>query len=119
MNDPGDPDRALEHGHRRRDDERLRLHRLIAQRLLRNPAETVAIARANLRRWRESMGPQPYYEEWENLLDTHTPQELASLISADDEQGRRLRQSTPFVGVVPRTEGDEIIRRGRPPEDAK
>lgn len=100
---------APHNAHAGRDDEKMRLHRAIAQHLLRDPKRVLAIARANLRRWREQDADTPYYEEWDDLLRTLSVQELADLIVADSEEARRLRQSTPFVGVVPREERDKIL----------
>jgi hypothetical protein len=109
MIDASERFRAPRNAHARRDDEKLRLHRAIAQQLLREPERVLGIAEANLRRWRERDEDTPYYEEWEDLLRTLGVQELAALIVSDSEEARRLRQSTPFVGVVPREERDTIL----------
>jgi hypothetical protein len=95
--------------HARRDEEKMRLHRAVAQQLLRDPEGVLAIARTNLRRWLEQDENTPYYEEWDDLLRTLSVQELADLIVADSEEARRLRQSTPFVGVISREERDKIL----------
>lgn len=100
---------ASQNAHTRRDDEKLRLHRAVARELLRDPERVLAIARTNLRRWRDRNTDAPYYEEWEDLLHTLSVQELAALIVRDSEEARRLRQSTPFVDVVPREERDRIL----------
>lgn len=95
--------------HARRDDEKLRLHHAVARLLLRDPERVLAIARDNLRRWRLDDADAPYYEEWDEILRTRGVHELAEFIVADSEDARRLRQSTPFVGVVPREERDAIL----------
>jgi hypothetical protein len=94
-------DQARSDPHELRDQEKLALHRHIADLLLRDPEVVIARAKANLARWRDSMGSQPYYLEWEDLLARLSPEDVASLITRNDAEGRRLRQSTPFVGVVP------------------
>lgn len=94
--------------HRRRDAEKLDLHRIIAKHLRGDPARVLAIARENLRRWQKA-GAQPYYEEWEQVLATCDVDEIIGLILADNETGRRLRQSTPFTGVVSETERGSVL----------
>lgn len=98
--------------HARRDDEKLRLHRAVARRLLLDPERVLAIARDNLRRWRLDHAAAPYYEEWDEILRTRSVHELAEILVADSEDARRLRQNTPFVGVIPREERDAIFGGG-------
>jgi hypothetical protein len=95
--------------HRLRDKEKLQLHHLIAEHLQRDPERVLGIARTNLARWRERLGPQPYYAEWGDILRTRPPSEIIALITADDDEGRRLRQSTPFVGVAKAEERASIF----------
>jgi hypothetical protein len=87
--------------HERRDLEKLRLHRVIAEYLRDDPEGVLSVARENLRRWQELAGPTPYYEEWERLLSNLGTEELVDLITSESEEATRLRQSTPFAGVVP------------------
>lgn len=106
LRDSGQPD-----PHERRDQEKLELHKHVAEILRCSPEAVIQRARANLTRWQESMGSQPYYEEWQALLERLTPEEIAQVITRDDEVGRRLRQATPFVGVVPPDIVQEIFGR--------
>jgi len=85
------------------------LHRIIAERLLADPEHVLAVARDNLRRW-QSAGVQPYYERWSVVLEDWPAERIAAAITADDEVGRSLRQSTPFAGVLGTQERDDIIR---------
>lgn len=110
MIDASERRRDLQDAHARRDDEKLRLHHAVAQQLLRDPGRVLAIAKANLRRWCTSDADTPYYEEWGQILGTLGVRELADLIVSDSEDARRLRQSTPFVGVVPRGKRDAILK---------
>lgn len=95
--------------HARRDDEKLRLHYAVARELLRDPERVLAIAKDNLRRWLSRDADAPCYEEWNEILRASSVEEVVALITADTEDARRLRQSTPFVGVVPREERDTIL----------
>ncbi len=91
------------------------MHRRIARRLQSAPGEVIGKARENLRRWRETRGGilPPALEEWERLLDRLPPDELNALLVAEDEEAVRLRQSSPFAGVLPPQEVWSI-KGGRP-----
>lgn len=95
--------------HSRRDDEKLRLHQLVARELERDPQRVLSIARENLRRWLASADGVPNYLEWMEILRTQTPDQVAESIVSDSEEGRRLRQSTPFVGVISCKERDAVL----------
>ena len=89
----------------------LAYHYAIAARLIVAPEEVLDIARDNLRRWLKiHAGSSTSYalEEWQHLLDTRTVPELIAIITEDFDEGQRLRQSTPFVGVLPESEREEL-----------
>ncbi len=91
-------------------DERNRLDdRLLAQRLRRD-ARLLRLARANLRRWkaRDGKRPRPVFVEWQRILDVLSANEIADFLVSDTPMARRLRQSSPFMGLFP-----EPHRRGR------
>lgn len=98
--------------HSRRDAEKLAFHRRIAERLQEEPERVLRIARENVARWQASGGPQPYYEEWDELLRTKSVSELIALVTAENEEGQRLRQATPFTGVLSTEERDAIFGAG-------
>ena len=69
-------------------------------------------ARENLARWRERMDPLPQsLAEWEEILAARSREEVLAILVADDDEGRRLRQSSPFVGVLSQTERKAIFER--------
>ncbi len=61
-------------------------------------------ARTNLDRWsaRNSSAASLLrcYAEWRELLERPVP-EICAVLIADTEEGRRLRQNSPFVGMLP------------------
>ncbi len=60
-------------------------------------------AKSNLDRWlkhRENDSLCVVYREWENLLVNLSPSEISELIVSEDERATRLRQSSPFVGIL-------------------
>lgn len=96
------------------DELALAYHRAIAMRLLASPKEVVELARENLNRWiqiHEGTGTVYALKEWQTLLETKTIAELAAIITEDSDEGQRLRQSTPFAGVLSDQERKEIMSR--------
>jgi hypothetical protein len=86
--------------HRVLDARSLALHCLIAQKIMADPS-LIDIARRNLAVWRrKSAGTEPrYLDEWQRILAWPWPQ-VAGLITEQSENATRLRQSSPFAGVL-------------------
>jgi len=85
--------------HRRLDERSLALHQLVARKLLGDPF-LLDKARANVRRWQESHGsPSLALAEWEQIL-AGPADEIARLLVEQSERATRLRQSTPFTGIL-------------------
>jgi hypothetical protein len=85
--------------------------RLIARRLRRDP-RLLQRARRNLKRWmaREGKNVAPVFLEWSGILDTLTRAELAEFLENGTARARRLRQSTPFMGLLTKSERRRIER---------
>ena len=75
--------------------------RMVARRLRRDPG-LLREARRNLKRWisREGESVAPVFIEWSHILDTLTRTELADFLERGTSKARRLRQSTPFKGLL-------------------
>ena len=85
--------------HSRLDERSLALHRLVAEKVLADPA-LLDKARGNVRRWQESHGsPSLALAEWEQIL-TGTPDQVARFLAERSEKATRLRQSSPFTGIL-------------------
>lgn len=92
----------------------LTLHREIAARLKADTVTVLERARQNIQRWKPAhVGTisEGALIEWENLLATKKPEELIAIITEDSDEGQRLRQSTPFTGILTQAERDELWRR--------
>jgi len=87
--------------HQRLDRRSLALHRAVAAALCLDPG-LVQKARDNLARW-EQTTPGPWIAEWREVLDGPLDALLALLVSPD-ENATRMRQSSPFTGVLSATE---------------
>ena len=85
--------------HRRLDARSLALHALIAHKLVRDPG-VLDQARRNLDRWRAARGEEPAaLAEWRAILK-RPRREVAALLVDPGENATRLRQSSPFTGVL-------------------
>lgn len=88
--------------HEYQDNVSLELARRVAEELPRR-AEWIALARANLARWKQLNADAPRlvqcYDEWERLLERPAAEIAAILVQRTDE-GQRLRQNSPFAGAL-------------------
>lgn len=86
----------------------LTLHRAIAEKMRFDGDRIVRIAIDNIDRWLHS-GNFPGGEampllEWKRILERGAVDEIRAIISEDSDEGQRLRSSTPFTGVLTRSE---------------
>jgi hypothetical protein len=86
--------------HRIAEARSLAMHCLIAGKIEAD-RRLLAAARRNLERWIARYGDAPprALVEWREILDRPWP-EIAALITDADETAVRLRQSSPFAGVL-------------------
>ena len=97
------------------DRRSLALHDAVASKLERDP-RLVSIARTNLERWIRA-NPSPALQEWQDVLDRTPLPALVALLRSSGEYPARLRQSSPFAGVLTREERQAILEHhdaGRP-----
>jgi hypothetical protein len=94
------------------DRRSLALHETVAAKIEARP-ELLDVARANLARW---IGRSPHGAllEWQRLLDRVTIPELVALLRSESETAARLRQSSPFAGILTPEERLAILRRHDP-----
>ena len=99
--------------HQRHDQISLEFGRRIASGLDVHP-EWLDLARENLDRWslrnHDSPGLLRCYAEWRAILDRPI-EEIKEILLTQTDEGQRLRQNTPFVGVLTPQEVWEIKRR--------
>jgi hypothetical protein len=101
------------HGHDVIDRTSLELARAIAAKIDADPS-LLRIPQDNLRRWMQRNSHAPSlmacYTEWQNTLERGWSQVRAVLLDPSDE-GQRLRQNSPFPGVLSPKEVWDIKRR--------
>ena len=89
--------------HHLRETQSLQMHRRIAELMERNPESVIGKALRNLQTWmqqREGTASQGALQEWLDLLERLSPVEVASFIVSESERANRMRQSSPFAGVL-------------------
>ena len=92
MNGPN-PHAAIDEGNMERD-------RKLAALIRRNPS-VIGRAQHNLQQW-EAHWKQlnPAWEEWRTLLRMLTAEQVADFLESATPKANRLRQSSPFLGVL-------------------
>ena len=94
---------TVDSDHSRIDERSLAMHRLIAAKVRADPA-LLDKARDNVRRWQESEGsPKLALAEWEHLLGGPVSQ-VTQFIAERSDHATRLRQSSPFAGILTEAE---------------
>jgi hypothetical protein len=92
------------HSHQWMDACNLAMTQRIAEKIRKRPG-LMSIARANLRRWKKVRRPWPAaLREWELILEHNSIENVLAILTQDNDEGQRLRQSDPFVGIL--TEGE-------------
>lgn len=92
--------------HRVSELRSLAYHRALAPRLRRPMVDQ---ARRKLRRWKDEERIDPRYAQaWEEVLALPL-EDLRKAITADDERGRDLRQSSPLAGLLSERERRKVL----------
>ena len=99
--------------HRLLDARSLAMHALTAEKISRDP-QLLNIARDNLQRWRARwpQSPPAWFEQWQEIMNWPWPR-IAALITEQSENAIRLRQSSPFAGVLDTEERKRIYEAFR------
>jgi hypothetical protein len=88
--------------HEVHDQVSLELGRRVAAGLPEHP-EWLELARANIERWARQNQNAPVllrcYEEWRQLLSRPLP-EIITILTQESDEAQRLRQNSPFVGIL-------------------
>jgi len=88
------------------------MHRLIAERYLESPAEVIRFGLMNLKRWQQKGVDCEDFRIWKEILSS-TPERLPEILSSLDEEAVRLRQSSPFAGLIPEESRLQILATTR------
>jgi hypothetical protein len=101
--------------HSETDQVSLELARRVAERIRWQP-EVIDFARANLVRWSQQNTSAPSllrcYAEWQQIL-SRPLEEICTLLCSESDNAQRLRQNSPFAGVLSPAEVWEVKSRFR------
>ena len=83
------------------DQRSLAMHREIAG-MIRHEPELLGRAKETLSRWIRQAQPHPpgAFLEWQLIMNANSLEEILAIIERDDEEAKRLRQSSPFCGIL-------------------
>ena len=96
--------------HDRLDERRRQTHLAIVRKIDEDPS-LLGVPSWNIERWVRWSGYLPAaYAEWLAILEQPWP-DVRAILLATDEDATRLRQSTPFVGIVSRDERRAIYEQ--------
>jgi len=96
------PPRYFRSSHQELDDHKRNLAAAVAAHF--SPLLIRAHSLANLHRWKKDGAWVSAYAEWQTILESGSDGELFAIMLGRDEQANRLRQSPPYVGLLPREE---------------
>ena len=101
-------------GHDLIDRRSLELNKLVAEKIRQQP-ELMDLVRNRLERTlseaRLSESSKDALREWQTILSTHSLHEVLKILTEDSDEGQRLRQSSPFSGILSQRERLEVFRR--------
>ncbi len=84
------------------------LHRAVAFRL-RSNRNLIHKAETNLQNWLSINPNTQAWLEWRTILENESLENILEIITAETDEGQRLRSSSPFAGLVTAEERREII----------
>ncbi len=104
--------------HIRIEERSIALHRAVAERIRGNP-KLMEEAIINLQRYlkqsfSDSRKPISPLVEWQELLENQSLEEILDFMVSDSERAKRLRQSSPFAGILTPQERWRIYEAYRP-----
>jgi len=90
------------------------LHQIIAGKIRQNPA-LIRQVKETLARWLQAMDEsersRDFLVEWRRLLEEQPLGQVLDFIASETEEACRLRQSTPFVGLLTEPERLSVFRK--------
>ena len=86
----------------------LRMHRLVAVRYPETPEDVGHFGLENLKRWRQRGVECDDFGTWKNILRSD-PQRLPEILCGSGEEAIRLRQSSPFAGLISDESRQQIL----------
>ena len=84
------------------------MHRIVADRYRETPDDVSRCGLENLERWQQRGLECDDFRIWEEIL-RFVPQRLPEILNGSSEEAVRLRQSSPFAGLIPEASRQQIL----------
>ncbi len=97
--------------HRQIDKRSLEMSQAVVRRVDEDPERWIEHAKANIHRWNKRNGERAGRTEWLEILNNSTWPEIREILLAETDEGQRLRQNSPFTGVITQEEREKIYLR--------
>lgn len=94
--------------HQLHEKRSLLLHLIVAERYRENPAHVIRFGLENLKRWQRSGVDCDDFRIWEEILRVNSHR-LSEILNGSGEEAVRLRQSSPFAGLIPEESRQKIL----------
>lgn len=94
--------------HQVQESRSLRMHGMVAEVFQKDPDYVVRFGLENLRRWQQGGVECGDFRLWREILES-SPERLPDILLGTNEEAVRLRQSSPFAGLVPEESRRKIL----------
>lgn len=94
--------------HQVQEKRSFRLHQIVAELYRKDSSHVIRFGLANLTRWQQRGVDCDDFHLWKHILES-APQRLPEILNASSEEAVRLRQSSPFAGLVPEESRRKIL----------
>jgi len=85
---------------------------MVARQFFKDPALVIECGLSNLERWKQNGVECDDFRIWEQIL-RFSPQRIPVILNGRGEEATRLRQSSPFAGLISENERREILSSTR------
>ena len=99
----------LNSNHQIHESRSLRMHRKVAELLRQDPKGAIRYALGNLDRWQLQGVECDDFEIWRKILLAGPSDKLLEALIGMDDEAVRLRQSSPFAGMVSNDDRQQIL----------
>jgi len=95
-------------GHQVQESHSPRMHGMVAEVFQQDPDYVVRFGLENIKRWQQGGVECGDFRLWRDLLES-SPERLPDILLGTNEEAVRLRQSSPFAGLVPEESRRRIL----------
>lgn len=94
--------------HQVQENRSLRMHGIVAELYRQDSENVIRFGLENLKRWQQKGVNCDDFRLWKDILE-YFPQRLPEILNGSTEEAVRLRQSSPFAGLIPEESRRKIL----------